>query len=167
MFFKDIETWTQKKLRLYCLIFNGVYFLFTVLIPIIIVGCRYQIFSSDKVRLTGWGWCLAIFIVVVSVRVGGRLIKKLPETSKKQQMLKYTLLGIGALFIPVSILVAMILLKNDFDLAYNTFGWVLFSFIFGIVVDYTCIKYLDKELELRYEAQRQNAIDVRKETLKK
>ena len=167
MFFNEIEQWTQKKLRLFCLIFNGLYFLFTVLIPIIIIGCRYQIFSSDKVRLTGWGWCLAIFIVVVSVRVGDRLIKKLPETTKRQQMLKYTLLGFKALFIPVAVLVAMILLKNDFDLAYNTFGWVLFSFIFGIVIDYSCIKFLDKELELRYEAQKQNAIDVRKETIKK
>ena len=167
MFFNEIEQWTQKKLRLYCLIFNGLYFLFTVLIPIIIVGCRYQIFSSDKVRLTGWGWCLAIFITVVGVRVANRLIKKLPDIEKKQQILKFTLLGFKALFIPVAVLVAMRLLKNDFDLAYNTFEWVLFSFIFGIVVDYTCIKYLDKELELRYIAQKENAVDVRKETLKK
>ena len=167
MFFNEIEQWTQKKLRLYCLIFNGLYFLFTVLIPIIIVGCRYQIFSSDKVRLTGWGWCLAIFITVVGVRVANRLIKKLPDIEKKQQILKFTLLGFKALVIPVAVLVAMRLLKNDFDLAYNTFWWVLFSFIFGIVVDYTCIKYLDKELELRYIAQKENAVDVRKETLKK
>ena len=167
MFFNEIEQWTQKKLRLYCLIFNGLYFLFTVLIPIIIVGCRYQIFSSDKVRLTGWGWCLAIFITVVGVRVANRLIKKLPDIEKKQQILKFTLLGFKALVIPIAVLVAMRLLKNDFDLAYNTFWWVLFSFIFGIVVDYTCIKYLDKELELRYIAQKENAVDVRKETLKK
>lgn len=167
MFFNEIEQWTQKKLRLYCLIFNGLYFLFTVLIPIIIVGCRYQIFSSDKVRLTGWGWCLAIFITVVGVRVANRLIKKLPDIEKKQQILKFTLLGFKALFIPIAVLVAMRLLKNDFDLAYNTFWWVLFSFIFGIVVDYTCIKYLDKELELRYIAQKENAVDIRKETLKK
>lgn len=166
MFFKDIETWTQKKLRLYCLIFNGLYFLFTVLIPIIIVGCRYQIFSSDKVRLTGWGWCLAIFIAVVGLRIANRLINKLPDITKKQQILKYTILGVKALFIPIIILIAMRLLKNDFDLAYNTIWWVLFSFIFGIVIDYSCVKYLDKELDFRYKAKERIEVDKRVETLK-
>ena len=113
MFFTDIEKWKQSKLRLFCLIFNGIYFLFTVAIPIIIVGCRYQIFTSDKVRLTGWGWVIAIFITVVGLRVVNKLVNKLPDIKKKQQILKYTILGIRALFIPVVIIIAMVLLKNE------------------------------------------------------
>ena len=165
MFFTDIEKWKQSKLRLFCLIFNGIYFLFTVAIPIIIVGCRYQIFTSDKVRLTGWGWVIAIFITVVGLRVVNKLVNKLPDIKKKQQILKYTILGIRALFIPVVIIIAMVLLKNDFDLAYNTIWWVLISFSLGIVVDYTCIKYLDKELYFREKAQEKIEVDKRVDTL--
>lgn len=166
MFFNEIESWTQKKLRLYCLIFNGLYFLLTVLIPIIIIGCRYQIFTSDKIRLTGWGWCLAIFISVVGLRIINRLVNKLPDTNKKQQQLKYTILGVRALFIPIAVIIAMVLLKNDFDLAYSTIWLVLMFFSFGIVVDYTCIKYLDKELYFREKAQERIEVDKRVDTIK-
>jgi len=59
------------------------------------------------------------------------------------------------------------LLKNDFDLAYNTLWWCLISYSCAIVIDYTCIKYLDKEIALRKTAKEKIEVDKRVELLKK
>ena len=168
MFFKDIDTWEQSKLRVMTIIFNLLYLLCSLVIPIIIVGCRYQIFHSvSSVRLTGWGWIRAIVVAVVGVRTLSRVIKKLPDSTHKEQMLKYSILGIKALFIPILLLIAMRLLKNDFDLAYSTLWWCLVSYSCAIVIDYTCIKYLDKEIALRKTAKEKIEVDKRVELLKK
>ena len=168
MFFTDIDTWTQKRLRLFALIFNALYLLGSLVIPIIIVGCRYQIFHKvSSYRLTGWGWICAIIVAVVSIRVVKKVVNKLPESTHKEQILKYSILGIRALFIPVLLLIAMRALKNDFDLAYNTLWWCLISYTAAIVIDYTCIKYLDREIDLRRTAKEKIEVDKRVELLKK
>lgn len=167
MFFKDIDTWSQSKLRIMSIIFNALFLVCTLVIPVIIVGCRYQIFSSARVRLTGWGWILAITIAVVGFRTLNKVVNKMPDSTYKEQVFKYTILGIKALVIPILLLIAMRLLKNDFDLAYNTMWWCLFSYSFGIAVDYTCLKYFDKEIELRKKAKEKIEVDKRVELLKK
>lgn len=168
MFFNNIDTWTQKRLRLFALIFNALYLLGSLVIPIIIVGCRYQIFHKvSSYRLTGWGWICAIIVAVVSIRVIKKVVNKLPESTHKEQILKYSILGVRALFIPILLLIAMKALKNDFDLAYNTLWWCLISYSIAIVIDYTCIKYLDREIDLRKIAKEKIEVDKRVELLKK
>ena len=168
MFFNDIDTWTQKRLRFFALIFNALYLLGSLVIPIIIVGCRYQIFHKvSSYRLTGWGWICAIIVAVVSIRVIKKVVNKLPESTHKEQILKYSILGVRALFIPILLLIAMKALKNDFDLAYNTLWWCLISYSIAIVIDYTCIKYLDREIDLRKIAKEKIEVDKRVELLKK
>lgn len=168
MFFNDIDTWTQKRLRLFALIFNALYLLGSLVIPIIIVGCRYQIFHKvSSYRLTGWGWICAIIVAVVSIRVIKKVVNKLPESTHKEQILKYSILGVRALFIPILLLIAMKALKNDFDLAYNTLWWCLISYSAAIIIDYTCIKYLDREIDLRKIAKEKIEVDKRVELLKK
>lgn len=168
MFFKDIDTWEQSKLRIFTILFNALYLVCSLVIPIIIVGCRYQIFHAVQgVRLTGWGWICAIVVAVVGVRTLSKVIRKLPESTHKEQMLKYSLFGIKALAIPILLLVAMRLLKNDFDLAYSTLWWCLISYTCAILIDYTCIKYLDREIDLRKTAKEKIEVDKRVDLLKK
>lgn len=167
MFFKDLDTWDTKKLRLFMLIFNGAYLLCSLIIPIIIVGCRYQIFSQAAKRLTGWGWIIAITIAVVGIRTFSRVVKKLPESTHKEQIVKYSILGVKALAIPILLLIAMRLLKDDFDLAYNTLWWCLISYTVAILIDYTCIKFIDREYDLRRIAKEKIEIDKRVDLLKK
>ena len=95
------------------------------------------------------------------------MVNKLPESTHKEQILKYSILGIRALFIPVLLIIAMRALKNDFDLAYNTLWWCLISYTAAIVIDYTCIKYLDREIDLRRTAKEKIEVDKRVELLKK
>lgn len=167
MFFTNIDTWEQKRLRLFALIFNALYLVATLVVPIVIVGCRYQIFHKvSSYRLTGWGWICAICVAVVSIRVVKKVVNKLPESTHKEQMLKYSILGIRALFIPILLLIAMKALKNDFELAYNTLWWCLISYSIGILLDYTCIKYLDREIALRKIAKEKIEIDKRVDLLR-
>ena len=160
MFFKDINKWSMKRLRLYALAFNCLYLVFTCLAPIIVVGCRYQIFHKvSAYRLTGWGWICAILVAVVSIKVIKKVVDKLPEVTYKQQLLKYSILGVRALFIPVLLLIAMTALKSDFDLAYNTLWLCLIFYTIGIVIDYTCIKYIDRAKDIKIKAMEKIVID--------
>lgn len=159
MFFKDINKWSMKRLRLMSLTFNCLYLAFSVLAPIIVVGCRYQIFHKvSAYRLTGWGWICAILVSIVSIRVIKKVVDKLPEITHKQQILKYSILGIRALFIPVLLLIGMRALKSDFDLAYNTLWLCLIFYTIGIVIDYTCIKYIDHAIEFKYETLKERML---------
>ena len=106
-------------------------------------------------------------VAVVGVRTLSKVIRKLPESTHKEQMLKYSLFGIKALAIPILLLVAMRLLKNDFDLAYSTLWWCLISYTCAILIDYTCIKYLDREIDLRKTAKEKIEVDKRVDLLKK
>lgn len=160
MFFKDINKWSMKKLRLMSLTFNCLYLILTVLVPVIIVGCRYQIFHKvSSYRLTGWGWICAICVAIVSIRIVKKVVNKLPEVTHKQQMLKYSILGVRALFIPILLLIGMKALKNDFDLAYNTLWLCLIFYTVGIIIDYTCIMYIDRAKEIKYKAMEKIVID--------
>lgn len=166
MFFKDIDTWEQKKLRIMWIVFNAIYLLFSLVIPIIIIGIKYQIFHKvSAYRLTGWGWICAIVIAVVGIKTLSKVIKKLPESTRKEQIVKYSILGVKALVIPILLLVVLKLMKNDFDLAYGVLWWCLLSYTFAIAIEYTCVKYLDRELDIRKEAKQKIEIDKRVELL--
>lgn len=168
MFFKDIDQWDQKKLRVMRIVFNAIYLLFSLVIPIIIIGCVYQIFHKvSAYRLTAWGWICAIFIAVVGIRALSKVINKLPESTRKEQIIKYSILGVKALVIPILLLVVLKLMKNDFDRAYGTLWWCLISYAFAIAIDYTCIKYLDREVDLREAAKEKMEINKRAELLNK
>lgn len=160
MFFKDINKWNMKRLRLTALAFNCLYFIFVMVAPIIVVGTKYQLFHKvSAYRLTGWGWICAIVVAVVSIRAIKKAVDKMPEITHKQQMLKYTILGFRALFIPILLLIVMKALKTDFDLAYSTMWLCLIFYIVGIVIDYTCIKYIDRAKAVRIKAIEKNIVD--------
>lgn len=167
MFFKNIDTWQPKQLRIYWLVFNILYLCATLVAPIIIVACRYDIFKyTSRYKLTGWGLALAIFVFVVGIKTLGKVIKKLPESTHKEQVLKYSILGVKAMCVPVFALIVMKLFKANFDLAYNTLWWVLLSYTIGIFIDYSCIAYIDRERELRKIAKEKIEIDKRVDLLK-
>lgn len=168
MFFKNIADWDKAKLRVTWLTYNILYFIATLVVPVIIVGCRYSIFKySARYKLTGYGLIVAIIIAVVAVRSLNKCLNKLPESTVNEQRVKYTALGIKALIIPVFILVVMYLFKKNFDLAYQTSWWCLLSYTLGVVLDYAAIHYLDQELELRKKAKERIEIDKRVENMKK
>lgn len=168
MFFNDIDTWSSSKLRLWYIFSNVAYYILTLLIPVIIVGFRYKIFDHvSTYKLNGWGIIIITIVVVVAIRALNRGLNKLPDTTIKEQRVKYTILGLKALIIPGFIVVVMSLLKDDFVLAYNTIWLCVVFYICGIFVDYLFIKYFEKEIDFRNKAKDKIEVDKRVEVLKK
>ena len=55
MFFRNIDTWSKKKLQAVDIICNLIYLILLVIIPIIIICNQYDIFTNTtaKYKLTG------------------------------------------------------------------------------------------------------------------
>lgn len=166
MFFKNIAEWSRAKLRIYAIAFNVAYFLFAAIIPIIIVGCKYSIFrKASSFRISGWGIILTIIIVTTLVRTISKCINKLPETTLNEQRVKYSVLGIKAMIIPVVLIIIMGLFKRDFVLAYNTSYSCVISYLVAVIIDYLFIAYIDRELDLRKKAREQLEVNKRMERM--
>ena len=70
MFFKDIDSWSKKKLALITAIVAVAYFLAASIVPCIFIGNNYGVFrETSNHRLTGAG----IIIVVILVSFGGKI----------------------------------------------------------------------------------------------
>lgn len=166
MFFKNIDTWSKTKLRIYVIVCNIIYFLFAAIIPIIIVGVKYSIFKKvSGYRISGWGIIFTIIVVVGFVRTLTKVISKLPESTLNEQRVKYTILGVKALIIPFIAIIIMGLFKSDFSLAYNTAFKCVITYTIAVIIEYSTILYLDRELYLRNKAKEQKEINKRMERM--
>ncbi len=167
MWFKDIEKWSQKKLKLNFLFYGLIYFSMALVAPIVIVGCKYDLIKSSATKLTGVGMILAICVGVFLFRILKKLLNKLPQETKKEQIYKYIFLMIYSLMIPAFGIMVLQLIKQNVDLACDTLTWCL-GFICGsIVLDHLALKFLEAEWDLRQEAKHQIEVNKRVETLRK
>lgn len=163
MFFSDIAEWSDKKLNTYRWVFNIAHLLFNIMIPIVIVANRYSIFEkSSAYKLTGLGFILVILIVLGGFSELLKVLNNMPENEQQERHLKFVPLLIIALLIPAFIKLVLLMLRDDFQLAYSTISWCIYSYIVGVLVEYLVIKYLDAEYKLRREADRAVAVDSRK-----
>lgn len=166
MWFKDIEKWTQAELRKTYWAFKSIYLILMLLIPVIIIGCRYDLIKNSSTRLTGIGLILVVCFVVYVMESLKNFITKMAEVTKAQQIFKFTANLAFSLIIPILILVTLQLIKQNVILACDTIMYCIISIIFGIVLDNLTIKYLEAERTLRKETQKSLEIDKRKEALK-
>lgn len=167
MFFKDIENWSQSKLRGFWILFNIIYLTLMLVVPIIIVATKYNLQKENSTKLTMVGFILIIFISVFVFRYGKRLLSKLPQAKKNQQIFKFSLVLVVNLMIPVMGLIVVSLIKQNVALACSTISYCLYSIIAGIVLDHLTIKYLEAEFDLRSKAFEKIEVDKRVNTLTK
>ena len=167
MWFDNIAEWSQKKLRVHFLIYGLVYIGLTLIAPIIIVGCKYDLLKSSSTRLTGVGLILVVCVAVFLIKVIKRLLLKLPQDTKNEQIVKFTFLGVYSLILPVLALLLVQLIKQNVDLACETLTWCLGFIIGGIVLDHLTIKYLEAEYDFRQEAKHKLEVNKRIDTLSK
>jgi len=168
MFYKDIENWSQKKLRITWIYSTIIYLLLMIVAPIIIVSTKYNITKNGSpTKLTIAAFILIIFIAVFFFRFGKRLLSKLPQTTKVEQIFKFIILLVVNLMGPVLGLILVSIIKNNVILACDTISLCLYSIISGIVWDHLTIKFLEAESDLRDKAKEMIAVDKRIKTLKK
>ena len=165
MWFNSIENWSQKKLKLNFLFYGFIYLIFALVIPVIIVGVKYNLIKSSSVRLTGVGLILVVCIAVFLLKGVKRLLNKLPQDELKEQRFKFTIQMIYSLMLPIGGILLVYAIKQNVILACDTISYCLYSIIGAIVLDHLTLKYLEVEWDLRAEAKHQIQINKRINTL--
>lgn len=143
MFFKNIDSWSKKKLFFVTLIVAVAYFLAASVVPCIFIGSNYGVFqSSSNHRLTGAG----IIIVVILVSFGGKAIKTLlgflPRDTQKQQIVRYTIELVFGMIIPALALWGVHLFKANVELACHTATQCLISIMVAVLINNIAFKSL-------------------------
>ena len=164
MFFKDIECWSKNKLRGLNILFGFLHFVALVLIPVIITGVNYQLFTKNSggLKLTAIG---VIVVVILGLYAYGKLkkvIDDLPQVKLGQQRFKFSIQAILSLIPIIIILVALEYAKNDYMIAINVIKWCSVSFIGGILIDGLFLKYISAEINIRAKALELVEVEKRK-----
>lgn len=164
MFFRNIDTWSKKKLQAVDIICNLIYLILLVIIPIIIICNQYDIFTNTtaKYKLTGIGIIVVIVLGLYSHKLLKQAIDKLPHITFNQQCFKYTLKGLFDLIPLVIMKVGFSLIKDDLILAYNTFNKCLWLLIAANLFDMFVLKYIEAERNIRTDALKINEIEKRR-----
>ena len=163
MFFKDIETWSSKKLRGLNLLFGFLHFVALVLIPVIITSVNYQLFTNgSNFKLTAVGVIVVVILGLYAYGKMKKVIDNLPQVKLGQQRFKFTLQGVLALIPIIIILVALNYAKNDYLIAINVIKWCSVSFGCGVLIDALFLKYIDAEINLRSKALELVEVEKRK-----
>ncbi len=159
LIFKDINTWSKGKVKLVALLFWLLYFLFATIGPCISVGINYKIFSSSNFRLTAWGWIVIVIFATAGLKALFRLIKKLPEYTRGEQLTKFSLELIGRLIIPVFMLIGIHLARVNADTALNTLKLAVISYMVAICIDEIFVKSLSVQIDLIKEHEKKIAVE--------
>ena len=157
MFFSNIETYSNKKLRALYWSSLMLYFLITLVCPIGIVASKYGLFTSEsgtKLSMTGMGACVLIAVAVIGLRKFKEQINKFPENTVVQRRIKFSCELLYSLAIPVAVVALLVAFKVDFIRAYDTIRDCIIFYIVGILIDNLLVKYLASERTLRFESQK-------------
>lgn len=168
MFFKNIDTYSNKKLFILNVFFNFIYFIFLVVCPIITISIKYKIFEKvpEHIRLTGIGLILFVIVGLYIYLKLKEIVEKLPQNKSRQQKLKFTLRMIINI-IPFFLIILALSMTNDtIDIAFDTFRYCIIFFLVSIIIKGLFLDYLEAEKEIRNKAQELIEIDKRKIVLK-
>ena len=157
--FKDINTWSKSKVKLVALLFWLLYFLFATVGPCISVGVNYKIFSSSNFRITAWGWIIIVIFATAGIKLLFRIVKKMPEYTRGEQLAKYGIELIGGLIIPVLILVGIHLVRVNMETALNTLKLAVISYMVAVAIDNIFVKSFEVQLDLIKEHEKKIAVE--------
>ena len=90
--FKNIATWSNKKLKGISTLVNIVYIFLSLVAPIAVICFQYDLFKTESVeagkKLNGMFLVLIIAFAVVGLRAFIKTVNKLPDLTYKQQLVK-------------------------------------------------------------------------------
>lgn len=152
MVFKNIDSWTKKKLYLMTAIFGSLYFIAATIVPVIIVATNYNLFGTSNYKLTAAGIIVVIFLLTAGRKAFNWVTSIMPQETQKQQIFRYSFELAFALIIPIVGLWVIHLFKVNMELAANTASACIVSFMVAIVIDNVFLK------TLRYQVQCMNEV---------
>lgn len=165
MFFNNIEKWSKSKLKGMNILFSLLHFIALVLVPIIIVGKNYGLFSNEEggLKLTAIGIIVVVILGLYAFTKLKRVIEELPQIKLGQQRFKFSIQMLLSLLPIVIIMAGLQLAKANFIIAVNVIQWCSVSFIGAVLIDGLFLKYIHQELSLRMKSLEMVEIEKRKE----
>jgi len=160
--FKNIDQWSQSKLKSTSNICNILYFAITYFAPVLTVFIMFWSNSSvQQYRIT----FTMILILAVILAVSSKLItKRIDKISvlnidgtynKGLQLFKHVCQAISKAILPIAVLIVAIAAKTIFvdKIVFfcNLLIWVAVFYLIGALFDKMIISELDEEVELRLE----------------
>lgn len=150
MFLVNITKWGKRKLNFIWLLFELLYLGLALVGPLVTICIKYDLFAKPSSKtISGFAMIIILIFAILGLRSFKKVIFKLNDITRKQQILKYNLEMFYALAVPLGCALVLFCFKDDFNLAYSTFCIALSFYLGSILVDYLFIKYIDKERYIR------------------
>lgn len=160
MFFNNIETWSKSKLRVFKYILLACQLIFSMIIPMLIVGNKYGLFKKVS------GWKLTASGLIVVLIVGFHIVKyvigtakKLPENTYNQRKIKYSMALVGHMFIPLLMIFIGYQIKKNAIVGYNTLKWCMLSMCVSTFIEWMFTAYVEHELSIFDDAEHQMEVN--------
>lgn len=167
MFYKDLRTWSNKKIYKYLAVLYCIFGLLTIVVPACLIAYNYKLFyKTGSFKLTAIGLIVAITLLIVAYKSYSRIVNRINEDKDKLRHLKYVLQLISAIIIPISAGVILYLTYDSWKIAYNTIMPCIYCYTAAMIVHYLFIKDLEWLQDVRAEALHQNTIDEQKKYVK-
>ncbi len=160
MIFKNLANWSKKKCKMVELGLNLLQLVFSLVIPIIIVAWKYQLFEKvEGWKLTSSGLILVIIVAISGISYLNKQIKKLPEATLNERKVKYTIQGIEKISIPLIVIAVLKILKRNVETGCFVITWCMVSMIVSILIQYLFTEYVSHELMIYDKASEQQEIN--------
>lgn len=169
MFFSKINQWSQRKLRVIYILSTITLLVLQLAAPLIIICINYNLFkhTTEGNVINGLGLILILIFSILGLRSFKRIVEKMEDITHKEQLLKYFLLMLYAISIPLICVIVLLAFKENFKLAYKTFCISLIFYTIGIFFDYMFMKFIEREKDFRHKAKERIEVELRMNVLKK
>lgn len=147
-----LKNLSKKQMILVTVSSYVMYFLCTILAPVITVCIKFDLFNAakeSKLQISGWALVLLLIGAVVGLFIIRRSVNKMSDIRPANAYFKYTLQTISNLVLPVVVLLLIDLFKNDIALASSTLTLMCIYYIAGGVIDGAVISFIDRENKIR------------------
>ena len=147
-----LKNLSKKQMILLTISTYVIYFLCTILAPVITICIKFDLFNAakeSKLKISGWALVLLIIAAVVGLFILKRAINKMSDIRPANAYFKYTLQTISNLVLPLLVLLVGGLFKKDIDLASSTLTLMCFYYIAGGLIDGAVISFIDRENKIR------------------
>lgn len=159
MLFKNISSWSKKKCKWVELILDLLQLIFSMVIPIVIVGVKYGLFKRvEGWKLTASGLIVVIIVAFTTINYFIDQVKRLPEATLNERKLKYTLTGVGKIIVPIIVIVVLKVIKENVEIGVFVISWCMASYCVAIMIQYLFTEYVRHELAIWDEAAHQSEV---------
>lgn len=162
--FKDIKTWSKKKLKWMGIAFDILYAVLMLVIPTIIVCSKYKLFENApaRIKITGVGVIFLIIIGMYAFKKFKDAVEKMPQITYNQQCFKFSL-QMALTLLPMGLIIfGFWMAREQTQMAYNTMLGCLISIFFANLVYYLFIKFIEQEEDIREQALLDKEKEARK-----